>query len=555
MHVAPDARVFMSGPEIVPLYPGDKKGYTWLLNTNTGEWSECGKRKVGLWDYGPSVMYDVGKVIYIGGGVLRLEWKPTNAAEIIDLNQQNPQWTQTDPMKYRRRQHNATILADGTVLVTGGTQGGGPRLGESFNNILPGQPVHEAELWDPETRKWTTLASETVDRCYHSTAVLLPDATVLSAGGGEYEDEKRDFHNYPNKPRDEYNFPNGQVFKPPYLFRGARPKITLAPGQVKYEDEEFRLTVSETPKIEKVTWVRLSSVTHTNNQNQRINFLQFKYDSQDKKTLIVTPPKKPEICPPGHYMLFAISERTTGGDLSQAGGVPSEAKIIRIVSTVSTLPVSAPAEAERDTKSAAAYTEELDEAITAAVTGSGWTPVTVGVTPQCLYGLGPCWAGAYGALRALSGVAEVRPIPNAQDSTAEVYLGDEGLPVLDRWPEEFAQAANGNYEFRSVEVTITGTVQQRNGTLHLTVPSADNRPSFDVKLESLERGVKVQWDSKTRQARPATPGESAAYQAVEARYRDYTAEAEPMRVSVIGPLAKPDTEWILYVRVVEPVES
>ena len=49
----------------------------------------------------------------------------------------------------------------------------------------PVRPCTAAELWDPATDVWTTLAAEDVDRCYHSTAILLPDATVLSAGGGE----------------------------------------------------------------------------------------------------------------------------------------------------------------------------------------------------------------------------------------------------------------------------------------------------------------------------------------------------------------------------------
>jgi hypothetical protein len=144
----------------------------------------------------------------------------------------------------------------------------------------------------------------------------------------------------------------------------------------------------------------------------------------------------------------------------------------------------------------------------------------------------------------LSGVAEVRPIANAEDSTAEVYLGDEGLPDLEGWPEEFARATNGSYDFRGVEVTIIGTVQQHNGTLHLTGPSFDH----PVTLKPLVSGVKVQWDREARKARPVTDGDLAAYQEVEAR----TGEVEQMRVT--GPLTKTDTEWILYVRVVEPVE-
>ena len=89
-------------------------------------------------------------------------------------------------MNFPRRQHNATILADGSVLVTGGTRSGGPGPPQNFDNLDLGQPVHVAELWDPNRQQWTELAAEMIDRCYHSTAVLLPDATVLSAGGGEF---------------------------------------------------------------------------------------------------------------------------------------------------------------------------------------------------------------------------------------------------------------------------------------------------------------------------------------------------------------------------------
>ena len=125
-------------------------------------------------------MYDVGKVIFIGGGLDTDTMAPTNMVEIIDLTAPAPAWSQTAPMQFARRQHNATLLPDGTVLVTGGTQGNG------FNNLDPGQPVHAAELWDPTTGSWTVLAAESVDRCYHATAVLLPDGTVLSAGSGEF---------------------------------------------------------------------------------------------------------------------------------------------------------------------------------------------------------------------------------------------------------------------------------------------------------------------------------------------------------------------------------
>ena len=75
---------------------------------------------------------------------------------------------------------------------------------------------------------WTELAAESVDRCYHATAVLLPDARVLSAGGGEYRPDGV----VTNDPADSHR--DAQVFSPPYLFGGPRPVITSAPASVTY---------------------------------------------------------------------------------------------------------------------------------------------------------------------------------------------------------------------------------------------------------------------------------------------------------------------------------
>ena len=44
--------------------------------------------------------------------------------------------------------------------------------------------VLPAEIWNPDTETWTTVASLTNPREYHSTALLLPDGRVLMAGGG-----------------------------------------------------------------------------------------------------------------------------------------------------------------------------------------------------------------------------------------------------------------------------------------------------------------------------------------------------------------------------------
>jgi galactose oxidase len=251
---------------------------------------------------GRSVNYESGKVIYIGGNNDGATDVPTAAADVIDLCANPPTWRETASMHFPRRQHNATILADGTVLVTGGTSGAG------FNDLSPGKPIHVSELWNPATQEWKKLAAEDVDRCYHATAVLLPDATVLSAGGGEFT-----IDNEPNDPRDSHR--NAQIFHPPYLFHGPRPEIISAPEEITY-GETFSLEISG-PEVGKVTWIRLPSVTHDPDQSQRINVLRFRCGHGN---VTVTAPEQPEICPPGHHMLFVLSK----------AGVPSLARIMRI---------------------------------------------------------------------------------------------------------------------------------------------------------------------------------------------------------------------------------
>jgi hypothetical protein len=298
MHVVPDGRVFMTGP----------LNLTQFLDTSKKQWTPLGNRTPNqganlLMEYAPSVLFDEGKILYIGGGQ-----PPSNAVRMIDLKQPKPAWQDSKSMAFPRIQHNGTILPDGTILVTGGTKGGGgPNPG--FNDLSAHQPVHTPELWDP-SKGWTQMADEAVDRCYHSTAVLLPDGRVLSGGGGEYFPTA----NNPNPLKDSHA--DAQIFSPPYLFQGKRPDITKAPDSVAYKTT-FEVETSDPSEVAQVNWVRLSSVTHSFNTNQRINFLTF---TSAGKKLIVTTPDSPTVCPPGHYMLFVLNKAK----------VPSVAKIINI---------------------------------------------------------------------------------------------------------------------------------------------------------------------------------------------------------------------------------
>lgn len=282
MLVAPNGKVFNSGPDQPTRY---------LDTTGAGAWSFVANSNFGFRDTGSSVMYDDGKVLIVGGG------PPTSTAEVIDLNAPVPSWRFVGSMANARRQMNATLLPDGKVLVTGGTSGSG------FNNSVGA--VFSAEMWDPVTEAWSTMASMQVPRLYHSWAILLPDGRVLAGGGG-----------YPPGTGGDSNHYDVEYYSPPYLFKGARPTITSAPTTVGY-NQTFSIATPDRASITKVTWVRLSSVTHSFNQNQRINRLSF---VQNATGLSITTPSNGNVCPPGHYMLFIIN----------GNGVPSVAKIIRI---------------------------------------------------------------------------------------------------------------------------------------------------------------------------------------------------------------------------------
>lgn len=278
-------------------YAGPGRNTLFLDVNGTGSLADGPTRQLER-DYGSAVMYAPDRILYVGGG----EHPPTATAEVIDLRQSGATWQPTGSMAHARRQMNATLLADGTVLATGGTSS--PTFNDATGAVLA------PELWDPATGTWTELAPMSEPRLYHSTALLLPDGRVLSAGGGRppaYNDPAGDH-------------PTADIFTPPYLFTASgqlavRPTISSAPTSVEY-DQTFTVGTPDAASIQKVTWIRTSSVTHAHNMDQRISFPAF---SVSGTSLRVTAPPRGD-APPGYYMLFIID----------GNGVPSVAKLIRI---------------------------------------------------------------------------------------------------------------------------------------------------------------------------------------------------------------------------------
>ena len=293
MHVAPNGKVFCAGPSQTTRY---------FDATGTGAWSLVGSSNFDTRNWGSTVMYDEGKVLLMGGspcapypftpGATSCTTSPTATAEIIDLNSPNPAWIYTGSMVTGgRKLFNATLLADGTVLVTGGSRG------TEDPNTTPTNPAYECELWDPATGTWTQMASLTKIRSYHSIALLLPDGRVLSAGG-------------------VFGGESAEIYSPPYLFKGSRPTITSAPTGITY-GQSFFVGTPDATSTSQVTFIALGSVTHGFNMGQHMSRPLF---SQATGGLNVTAPSNPNTTPPGYYMLFILN----------GNGVPSVAKIIQI---------------------------------------------------------------------------------------------------------------------------------------------------------------------------------------------------------------------------------
>jgi hypothetical protein len=325
-YLAPNGNVFTIGP-------GEDKSF--FLNVQNQTWNQVGGSSGVL--NGSSVMYRPGKVLYSGGTNAQTSSSPANAtAAMIDLTAPTPAWQQIAPMNSARVYHTLTMLADGTVLAVGGEPTWGQTgTTETTGGVLP------SEIWNPSTGTWSVAASTGVTRGYHSTAVLMPDGTVLVAGSG---------HANPGYPGQS----SAQSYSPPYLFKGARPTISSAPAATTY-GATIPVSTPDAASISAVNLVSLGSDTHQADMSQHFVPLSF---TQGSGTLNVQIPSNAAIAPPGNYMLFIVN----------SAGVPSVAPFIRVIASPPTAP-SAPSAVSALAGNAAAT-------VSWTAPGDGGSPIT-----------------------------------------------------------------------------------------------------------------------------------------------------------------------------------
>jgi hypothetical protein len=132
------------------------------------------------------------------------------------------------------------------------------------------------------------MATQQYRRAYHSTALLLPDGRVLSAGDNGPAPGGRN---------------NLEVYSPPYLFEGTRPAIVSAPSA---STVGTNIPVATSEPVSKVELISPGATTHATNTHQRlVQLATAPLASGSANGLTATIPADGTV-PPGPYMLFAL---------------------------------------------------------------------------------------------------------------------------------------------------------------------------------------------------------------------------------------------------------
>jgi Galactose oxidase-like, Early set domain len=284
--VAPNGTVFVLGHDgnMFFLDPAGNGTITQLMQQTLGRRGES----LTL----PTVMFAPGRLLSV---------RAQQKVVAVDLNGPQPVIAPTADISQRRYWSDLTVLPNGKVLLTGGS---------AVSNQLI-DVAYAPEIWDPATGQWTLGAKAAKARLYHSTALLLPDGTVLTAGGGAVG---------------PVNNMNAEIYYPPYLYDAsgqpaARPSLVTAPESVKLHlNQPFAVTVGSAAPISRVTLLRTGATTHQFDSGQR--FMELGFTQAGQTLTIRLPTINPNVVVPGYYMLFVLDQ----------AGVPSVAKIIRVLS-------------------------------------------------------------------------------------------------------------------------------------------------------------------------------------------------------------------------------
>jgi hypothetical protein len=224
------------------------------------------------------------RVMLIGGRIRGLARATT---QTFDYAHRATGWRRGTPMPTPRAHMNVVQVPDGSAYAIGGNSEGAKEV-----------PRRRTMHYDPATRRWRNLAGQAPRRAYHSTAVLLPDGRIMSAGDNKVGGGRQliDF------------------YSPPYLFRGPRPRITRAPNAVR-NGQRFGIR-TRGPEVTRAVLMAPGATTHANEMNARHVRLAVTRTSGGFRARV---PSR-TVAPPGYYMLFVLRKN----------GVPSVARWVHV---------------------------------------------------------------------------------------------------------------------------------------------------------------------------------------------------------------------------------
>jgi hypothetical protein len=287
----PSGNVLVAGP-----YEED----SWLLRPPfdaLSAWTDIPAEPVSEWANGGRyagngilVPGAPSKVMLLGGGA---DDTPTATTAIFDENEAAAGWKPGPSWNVARSHANTVILPDGSLAAIGGGLGDTGTLSQWTTTA----EQRQIELLPRGASTWRKGPAQAEARAYHSTALLLADGRVLSAGDDVNGGHDRD---------------TGELYEPAYLHQGSRPKITGVTRGVLWGDT-FRVAVRSEVAVERVVLMAPGAVTHAVDMHQRLVELQRSGDGWRA-------PASPQFAPPGYYMMFAIDGR----------GVPSVAEWVRL---------------------------------------------------------------------------------------------------------------------------------------------------------------------------------------------------------------------------------
>ncbi|KAJ7940479.1 DUF1929-domain-containing protein [Mycena leptocephala] len=235
-------------------------------------------------------------------------------------------YVQDDDMIEGRTMGQFIILPTGKLLMVNGglngTAGYAEATGQTanfadmpFGQSLASGPVGTPAIYDPDApagKRWSNagLATSNIARLYHSSAILLPDATVLIAGSNPNVDV--------NLTRVFPTTYKAEIFYPPYFSVTTRPSPSGIPSTLSYGGALFDVVVpassfsglsNDAADSTTVALIRPGWTTHGMNMGQRYMQLQNSYtvNKDGSFTLHVSqPPPNSNLFQPGPAWVYVV---------------------------------------------------------------------------------------------------------------------------------------------------------------------------------------------------------------------------------------------------------